>query len=237
MAHASREQQTSNLLLGGLAPGEYAAVISHLTPVRLERGQILEEAGERVGEVYFPYAGMVSLLAATSEGDLVEVMTVGREGAVGLTSGLGSNIALSRAVVQLPGAAGRIEAPRWTGLVEQSSALRRLVVRYNDIVLWHAQQSVACNALHDVEARLCRWLLEARDRTGAEILPLSQEFLADRLAIRRTTVTLVARRLQAAGLIRCSRGTLYIRDAVGLEECACDCYHMLRGAFARLLDL
>lgn len=236
MAHDPVARQSQNLLLNGLAAAEFAALVCCLTEVKLERGQILGQEGAAVGEVYFPYGGMISLLAVTSEDESIETMTVGREGAVGLAVGLGSGLALSRAVVQLPAPAGLMAASRWLELVAASAALRALVLRYNDLQLSHMQQAVACNALHDVESRLCRWLLEARDHTGAEILPLSQEFLADRLGIRRTTVTLVARKLQSAGLIRYSRGTIHLRDPAGLEECACDCYHVLRSATDRMLD-
>jgi CRP-like cAMP-binding protein len=236
MGHVSTALQSSNLLLRALAAGDFALVGPRLIEVPIERGQVLEEQGESVGDVYFLYAGTVSLLAVASDEELVEVMMVGREGAIGLGTGLGSALALSRAVVQIAGRAGRIAAARWAEIVAQNTALTDMVVRYSDVQLSHFQQAVACNALHDVEARLCRWLLEARDRTGGEILPLSEEFLADRLGLRRATVTLVARKLQSAGLVRYRRGMIHIRDPLGLEECACDCYRVLRHAEVRLLN-
>jgi hypothetical protein len=164
-------------------------------------------------------------------------MTIGREGGVGLASGIGSQAALNRVIVQLPGRATQVPAVRWAALAQQSQAVRDLIVCYNDVQLAQVQQSVACNALHDVEARLCRWLLEARYRVGSDTLPLTQEFLAEMLNVRRTTVTFVASMLQSAGFVHYRRGVLHIRDVAALEDAACDCYRIVRGLADRFTPL
>jgi CRP-like cAMP-binding protein len=120
-------------------------------------------------------------------------------------------------------------------VAQQSQAVQDLIVRYNDIQMAQVQQAVACNALHDVEARLCRWLLEARDLVGDDTLPLTQEFLAETLSVRRTTITLVAQMLQSAGYIHYRRGVLHIRDVAALEGAACQCYRVGRWLTDRFL--
>jgi DNA-binding transcriptional regulator YhcF (GntR family) len=124
---------------------------------------------------------------------------------------------------------------RWAEVTQQSEAVHHVIVRYNEVQLAQVQQSVACHALHDVEARLCRWLLEARHRVGSDTLPLTQEFLAEILGVRRTTVTLVAQMLQSAGFIHYRRGILHIRDAMALEDAACECHRVVRRLTDRFL--
>ncbi len=224
-----------NRLLGGLPQDEFSQLAPHFKEVVLDKGKILQEPGEPIDSVYFPHGGMISVLAVMPEGETVETMTIGREGAVGLTSGIGSQTALNRATVQLPGRATQISAARWAALAQRSQPVRNLIVRYNDVQLAQVQQAVACNALHDVEARLCRWLLEARDRVGSDALPLTQEFLAEMLGVRRTTVTIVARMLQSAGFVHYRRGVVHLRDVAALEGGACECYRVVRGLTDRFL--
>jgi CRP-like cAMP-binding protein len=223
------EAEARNRLLDLLPQDEFSQLAPHLTEILLEKGSVLQEPGEAVGYVYFPHAGMISVPAVMPEGETVETMTIGREGGVGLTSGIGSQTALNRATVQLPGRAAQVPAPRWAALAQRSQAVRDLIVHYNDVQLAQVQQSVACNALHGVEARLCRRLLEARDRVGNDTLPLTQEFLAEMLGVRRTTVTIVARTLQSAGFVHYRRGVVHLRDVAALEGAACECYRVVRG--------
>jgi CRP-like cAMP-binding protein len=223
------EPAARNRLLAALPQEEFSKLAPYRKDVQLAKGKILQEPGEPVRRVYFPQGGLISVLAVMPGGEMVETMTIGREGAIGLTSGIGSQMALNRAIVQLSGQATQIPAARWAELAQQSQPVRDLIVGYNDVQLTQLQQSVACRALHAVEARLCRWLLEARDRVGNDTLPLTQEFLAEMLGVRRTTVTLVARMIQSAGFIHYSRGVIHIRDAAGLEDVACECYRLVRG--------
>ena len=155
---------------------------------------------------------------------------IGREGAVGMIAGIGSTVALNAAVVQSPGSAVQIAAPRFAKLAQQSGAIQNMVFRYTEALLAQVQQMAACNALHDVQERLSRWLLQARDRTGIDTISITQESLSELLCVRRTTITLVCRRLQSRGVIHIHRGRIEIRDAPALEKDACGCYRVARGA-------
>lgn len=214
-------------VLGRLPPQELSLLAPHLREVMLEGGGVLHDAGEIIEFVYFLHGGMVSLFAPSREGDTVKLATIGREGGIGLRAGLGSQVALSKAVVQVPGPAARIQAARFGEIAQQCPMLRRLIAACEDVTTLKVQQSVACNALHDVEGRLSRLLLESRDRLGGDVLPMTQETLAMMLGVRRTTVTIVARLLQTAGLIHYRRGVIRIRDRAGLEDAACDCYEII----------
>src|SRR5262249_57237435 len=162
------------------------------------------------------------------QGDAIEIATIGYEGAVGSFAGLGSRRAHTRAVVQVRGSASRIAASRFRKVAEDSEAVCRLILRYGEMLLIQVQQTAACNALHPVEARLSRWLLQARDRLESNTINLTHEFLSQMLGVRRTTVTVVAHTLQEAGLIRYHRGLIEIIDQPGLEARACECYAAIR---------
>lgn len=218
-----------NHLLASLPENEYALLQPHLKDVPLKQGTILCEQGELIDQVYFPDSGMVSIVVVLSEGEKsVETATVGREGAVSAVAGLGERKATARAVVQVAGKARRLAARQLQLAVRQSPALRDCIIRYQEMLLHQAQQSTACNALHEARPRLCRWLLQTRDRLDSDTIALTQEFLAQMLGVRRTTVTELARGLQSKGLVRYKRGKIEILDRSGLEECACECYHALR---------
>jgi len=166
----------------------------------------LQEAGEPVQQIYFPHQGMVSLLAVMSDGQGIETATVGSEGVVGAMSGFGVRQGFTRAVVQAPLVASRISSLQFHTAVQKSEGIRNLMVSYNEALLAQVQQTAACNALHATESRLARWLLQTRDRIDTDVLPLTQEFLSQMLGVRRTTVTLVARQLEKAGVIQNRRG-------------------------------
>jgi len=217
-----------NLLLGSLAPADLALLLPHLSEIPLQQGAIVQEIDTKVEHVIFPLSGMISLVAVMENGGMVETATVGREGALGAFAGLGPWHAFTRAVVQLPGTGAIVSAARFFGAVSRSEPLRDLVLRYKESQLAQVQQTAACNALHSLEARLARWLLQAQDRAESAELPLTQDFLSQMLGVRRTTVTLTSGILHSAGLIRQRRGTIEILDRAGLEAQACECYRVLR---------
>jgi len=217
-----------NLLLAGLPAKDLALLAPHLKDVVLEQGMVLQQEGERIDQVYFPHDGIISLLAVMQQGDAIEIATIGYEGVVGSFAGLGPRRSHTRAVVQVAGAASRIAASRFRKAAEDSEAVCKIVVRYGERLLIQVQQTAACNALHDVEARLSRWLLQARDRLESNTIALTHEFLSQMLGVRRTTVTVVAHMLQQAGLIRYHRGKIEIVDRPGLEARACECYEAIR---------
>src|SRR5262249_15851492 len=217
-----------NRFLASLPPHDFSLLAPHLRTMALERGMMLHDVGEEIENIYFPHIGMVSLVAVMQSGATVETAAVGREGVIGGGAGLGARSTFTRAIVQLPGTAGWLSTSHFHAAASQSQAIRDLIVRYNNVLLAQIQQSVACNALHSLEARLCRWLLQTHDCIDGNDIPLTQEFLGQMLGVRRTTVTIAARLLQSAGLIRYRRGHIQILDRGALEEIACECYAVVR---------
>jgi CRP-like cAMP-binding protein len=234
-----RERSTDrrNLLLAALPAGDLALLTPYFKRVVLEQGAVLHEQGEIVDEVYFPTDGIISLVAVMQQGNAIEVATIGFEGAVGALAGLGPRRSHTRVIVQVPGAAQRISAARFRKAAAESEAVRSIIVRYGEMLLIQLQQTAACNALHAVEARLSRWLLQARDRLQTDTIQLTHEFLSQMLGVRRTTVTVVASALQQAGLIRYHRGQIEIIDRAGLEAKACECYEVIRHQIEQVIPL
>jgi CRP-like cAMP-binding protein len=218
----------ANRLLGALGDAEFGLLGPHLRNVGLQQGMVLQEQGAPVEEVFFPLDGVVSLVSVMAGGEVIETATVGRDGAIGMFRGLGPWKATARAIVRVPGAAAVVPVAQFQAAVRESDSLRNLILRYKEALLGQVQQTAACNALHQLEARLARWLLQTADRVDGPSLPLTQEFMSQMLGVRRTTVTLVAGNLQQAGLISYHRGRVVILNRAGLEEAACECYETLR---------
>jgi len=198
----NRDFSAQNFLLAALSKSDIALLAPSLVKTPLDQGATLYEVGAQMEHVYFPHSGMISMLAIMADGTAVETATVGREGFVGAMTGVGLNEANTRAVVQLPGTASKISARAFQNAVSRSASLQSLIIRYTEWLLIQVQYTAACNALHAVEARLCRWILQSRDRAESDQIPLTQELLAEMLGVSWTTVTLAARTLQDAGLIR-----------------------------------
>jgi len=226
-----------NRLLAALPPEDLAPLAAHLSHQELDKGRHLYEPGDPIEAIYFPHDCVISLMTLMENGAAIESATIGREGALGLMAAVAPRQALVRAIVQTPGAASRISASALHDAAHRSAALRSLIDRHTEALFGHAIQSVACNALHGVEARFCRWLLSCRDRIDGDTISLTQEFLADMLGVQRTTVTAVAGGLQARGLIRYRRGVVDILDRAGLEAVSCECYGAVRRGYERLLPV
>jgi CRP-like cAMP-binding protein len=220
---------TRNRLLAALRPSERTSLEPHLEEVPLSQGQILQEQGDDIERIYFPHSGMISLVAVMNHGGkMIETATIGREGAVGAMAGFGPRHAFRRAIVQVAGTAAKISTAPFREAVKGSEALRDILVRHNEVLLAQVQQAAACNAFHEAEQRLARWLLQTRDRIDSDTIPLTQEFLAQMLGVRRTTVTIIAHALQERGLLRYRRGQIEIADRQGLEKTSCECYETVR---------
>jgi CRP-like cAMP-binding protein len=217
-----------NKLLASLPHKDLQLVIPHLASVRLAQGTVLAEPGVDVDHAYFPLSGAVSLLAAMRDGKVIETGTVGREGVVGAMSGIGPCKSQVRAIAQLPMFARKIASTEFRKAASSSKAITDLCVRCNEELLTQARIGAACNALHRIEPRFCRWLLQTRDRTESDTIMLTQEFLAQMLGVRRTSVTEVANKIQAAGAIRCSRGLIKIIDLEAVKAMSCECYESLQ---------
>jgi CRP-like cAMP-binding protein len=225
--HSPHTGPEHNKLLASLPRAEFNSLVSHLATVSLPQGSMLLEAGDEVDQVYFPQDGMLSMLTVMRDGKAIETATVGREGVVGAMAGLGLYKSLVRVIVQLPMNASRLSSSQFRKAVAGSNALRNVCIRYNEMLLAQAQITAACNALHPVEARFCRWLLQSADRAESDTIPLTQELLAEMLGVRRTSVTEVAGKVQSEGVIAYSRGIIKILDRAGLERLSCECYQTL----------
>ena len=195
-----------NRILASLPLGSQEALKPHLKTVELKHATVLFEAGATVDHVYFPHSGVISLVVELEEGDMLETAMVGRDGVLGVTSALDGKISLNKAIVQADGGAFIASADRVGELALKDHAFRSRLIRHEQVLFAAAQQSAACNASHLVEARLCRWLLRMRDLVGDD-LNLTQEFLGQMIGVRRSSVSLVAGTLQAAGLIKYNAGT------------------------------
>jgi CRP-like cAMP-binding protein len=216
-----------NKLLASLPRDHFDRLAPHLSAVTLQQGLVLFEAGDEVDQIYFPQYGMLSLLAVLRDGKAIETATVGREGVVGAMAGLGLYKSLVRVVVQMPMGGSRIAATHFRTIAAASDPVRNLCIRYNEVLLSQARVTAACNALHPIEARFCRWLLQSADRAASDTIELTQEFLAEMLGVRRTSVTEVASRVQHAGVIIYSRGVIKILDRSALMRMSCECYETL----------
>jgi CRP-like cAMP-binding protein len=227
---------SSNRLLQALPAAEFEALRPHLESVELVREAVLVEAGSPLTHIYLPNNGAISMMVRLSEGQLVEVATVGRDSVFGASAALGNAIALTSAIVVLPGTAAMLDVVHLRVIADRSVAFRTMLARHEQALLALAQQSAACNASHSVEARLSRWLLRAHDLCDSKTLPLTQEFLAQMIGVQRNAISIVAHALQQAGIIGYSRGQIVITDADGLKATACECYDVVKAHHRRLLD-
>jgi CRP-like cAMP-binding protein len=200
----------------------------HLQKVSFEQDAVLLRSGDRIQHVYFPRSGAISFMLDMPNGQTVATAVIGHDGAVGMLSVLGPSPSSVTAVVHVAGIASRISAARFYAAFSQSGAIRHAVQTYTRAMLMQFQHVAACNALHPVEARMARWLLHIHDRIGGNTIPLTQETLSQLLGVRRTTVTLVVRKLRASGAVRSDRRGLVEIDRPRLEEATCECYEVMR---------
>ncbi|MGF9764729.1 Crp/Fnr family transcriptional regulator [Microvirga sp. 0TCS3.31] len=236
MAEPSRKSDhCANQLLAALEAEDLAALEPHLEMVRLSKGTVVYETGDWMSYAYFPHDAVVSLLTILADGKTVEMAVFGREALFGLTSALATCRSLGRYVVQVSGTASRLDTEALRRLFETRPAVRELFLHFVEALLAQALQSMACNTVHSVEARCCRWILTLHDRTGRDALPLTHEHLSAMLGVQRSTVSLVTGSLQGAGLIRQGRGVITVTDRPGLEQAVCGCYGIMRQRFEQIL--
>jgi CRP-like cAMP-binding protein len=230
-AHAAEP----NRLLRALPLAEYARLLPQLTPVRLGLRQVLVEPDVPIRDVCFIREGVASMIATEQEGGEIEVGTIGNEGFVGLPVLLGADRTPYRVFMQVEGDAWRLPADAFRRLVDERAAVRHLLLRFAQYFADQLSQSVACNRLHTVEARCARWLLMTHDRVSSDTFELTHEFLALMLGVRRAGVTVAMGTLQAARIVRYTRGRIVVLDRAQLEAASCGCYAVTRIARDRLL--
>ena len=227
---------SGNRLLDLLPKSDYRRLLPHLEIVPLKFKQILYEARTVIDHVYFPREGAASMVSQMEDGRGIEVAVIGREGLIGLGGLLGGERALARYIVSIPGSALKIRVNVIKEETSKDTPLRRLLLLYLNAFLRQTVQSGACNGLHSVAQRCCRWLLKSRDRTDSDQFVLTHEFLADMLGVRRSSVSEVLELLQEKGWLYYHRGKIRILRRKGLESAACECYRNVKEEFDRLFS-
>ena len=224
-----------NRLLGAMEADSRARIDPHLEPIEIKLGGVVCEAGGLLKHAYFPQGAVLSLLTVLENGSAIETANIGREGAFGLFAAMYSRVSFNRCLVQLEGGIVRCPIELLQSEFNRSDHVRDLFVSYSETQLSQVQQTVACNAMHTTEERICRWLLMMHDRAEGEALPYTHEFLSHMLGANRKSVTLAAQSLQTAGLISYHRGKIKVVDRAGLEKASCECYAIVKERFDAFL--
>jgi CRP-like cAMP-binding protein len=221
-----------NQFLATLPPADFEQLRPFLKMVELKRHAIIHEANKPVDAVYFIESGVISRVARTQADGAVEVAVVGRFGFVGLSVILGTMVALHRTVVQIPGSALRISATDLQAIMTKNPAIRDHLLRYVQLLMSQKAQVALCNAKHDIDKRLARWLLLAHERVAGNLLPVTHDLLASMLGVRRAGVTEALATLEAKGVIAKTRGALKIVSREALKTHACECYKIIDDRFS-----
>lgn len=230
----SAPRHDRNAFLGALPAPAFELLRSHLVPRELRAGDILYRLGDAVEHVVFPQSGVVAMSVHLSTNARAGAVLIGCDGYIGGFDAAASVPALCDAEVHVSGSALRMSAAAFRHALDESAVIRRITAQFNAAMLAQAQQTALCNAVHPVDARICRWLLEMYDRCGDSRVPLTQATLAQLLGVRRTTVTLMAGRLEAAGVLNCRRGAVQIVSRHELEHRSCECYAHLKNYHAEV---
>src|SRR5918912_2006873 len=224
-----------NQLLAALTDEETERLQPHLKLVTLTAGEVLNDADEPARYVYFPLEAVISIITIVEDGTTIEVGIVGFEGLAGLSALLGGGTTPNQFIVQVEGTALRIKGDVLAEEFRRGGNLQEFVHKYTQLTITQISQSAACNHVHKIEERLCRWLLMMHDRAESGYFSHTQEFLSRMLGASRPVVTLAAGALQKAGLIRYSRGNITILDREGIEEATCECYLRVKREYDRFL--
>jgi CRP-like cAMP-binding protein len=224
-----------NILLSRLPTQAIGGFSRHLDPIRLDKKLVLYEAGQPMRYAYFPETGMISVVSAMGDGRSIEVGTIGREGMAGAALLLNADRMPYQCYVQIVGDGYRIKAALLKVEAERIPELRTLILQYQVASLTQAMQTAACNGLHNVQQRCCRWILMSQDKVQSETVPLTHEFLGLMLGVRRASVSEVLQPLQSRGWVRSRRGEITVLDRPGLETGSCECYALIVKQYADLL--
>lgn len=224
-----------NVILRQLPEPELRRLASRVEIIHAETRQEVSRPGEPISAVYFPLRSVYSLVGVADDRVLVEVATIGHEGMVGLPLFLGAVSSPHASFCQVPGASACLSAHDLRAVLADGATLHRALNRLTQATMVQIAQNVVCNNTHDTERRAARWLLTTHDRVGEDRFPMTQQFLAQMLGVRRPTVSDIARRLQSDGLIEYRRGIMTIADRSRLERTACKCYAIVRGEFDAMI--
>jgi CRP-like cAMP-binding protein len=226
---------TQNLILAALPSEIYQRLLPQLELVEMPLGHSLYESGAQLNHVYFPVAGIVSLLYVTQGGNSAELAVVGCEGMIGVSLFMGGETTPNRAIVQSNCKAYRLPAQVLKAHFAEGGAMQLILLKFTQALITQISQTAVCNLHHSVDQQLCRWLLLSLDRLPHNKLQMTQELIANMLGVRRQGVTESAGKLEHEGLIRYSRGLITVLDRAGLEKRSCECYAVVKSETARLL--
>jgi CRP-like cAMP-binding protein len=221
-----------NRLLVALPAREFHWLKAQLQHIDCEREQVLMEAHNSLDHVFFPETGIVSVAAVYSDGSVIEMASLGREGCTGPQAVLGAKFSSARLRVQIAGQAAKMSRAAFDEAIGSMPNFRRLVFAHAHAFLEQVMVSAACNRAHDLNQRLARWLLTLRDRSDGDVLPVTQKLLAEVLGVQRPTITNAAQELELTGLIARGRRQLTILDRKGLTKASCECYRLIRTRIA-----
>jgi CRP-like cAMP-binding protein len=221
-----------NRLLLALPQDELARLMPDLEPINCQRGDVLTDADSSLEHVFFPDSGVVSVVAVYSNGDIIEMATIGREGCSGVQAALGAQSSSVRLLVQIPGSASKMSRTAFVRALETMPPFRGLMNSYFQAFLEQVLVSVACNGAHNLKQRLARWLLMMHDRCDEDTLLITQSLLAEMLGVRRPSVTNVAREMEQAGMIKRGQREITVVDRHGLLKASCECYQLVRERMA-----
>lgn len=227
--------RNKNHLLAAIPAAEWRCLSRHLEPVDLSLAQVLYESGTTMTDMYFPTTAIVSLLYVMENGSSAEIAVVGNEGLVGVSLFMGGESTPSRAVVQSAGQGFKIDAQIMKDSFNKGGPVMHLLLRYTQALITQMAQTAVCNRHHSLDQQLCRWLLLSLDRLQGTDLLMTQELISNMLGVRREGVTEAAMQLQAAGIIRYTRGKISVLDRPALERRTCECYAVVKKEYDRLL--
>jgi len=224
-----------NRLLAAFSPENSERFFSNLQPVSLALRHVIQAVADPFEYVYFIEQGVASVLTVMANGAAIEVGMIGTEGLIGVSALLGAEVSSQNVICQIPGTALRMNTARCLDAFNQSAEVRKVLLRFADMLFNLSAQTAACNRLHSIEQRCARWLLMARARHTSDVIPMTHEFLSSMLGVRRAGVTETAGEFQRSGLIRLQQGKVTIIDRDGLEGAACECYALDRDRLNHLL--
>jgi CRP-like cAMP-binding protein len=228
MANIDAGSARGNMLLRALRPETRARLEPRLEHVKYKLGDVVCDADGQIQHAYFPEGCVLSLLTVLENGNAIETANIGREGAFGLFAAMYSRNSFNRAIIQLEGSMVRCPIEILQAEFESSGHVQNLLVSYSETLLSQIQQTVACNAMHTTEQRMCRWLLMMHDRADGDELAFTHEFLAGILGSNRKSITVAAQRMQLKGLIVYRRGIMQVLDRSALEQASCECYAVVK---------
>lgn len=224
---------SKNQLLSRASLRDFQLLQPHLRLRDLELGHVIVDSGEHIDTVIFPHGGILSCVVDLADGSSIETGMIGNDGVFGAMQAIDQRLSLTKVMVQVPARASVVDAAIVREIANSSPDFRGLIVKYEQFFLGQVQQTTACNAVHTIEDRTCKWLIRMYDLVGPD-LPLTQEFLAQMMGVRRTSVTTVAMKLQEAGLIEYRRGRIRIRNIEAMQFHACECADAVREGYAHV---